>query len=163
MSNKCVIYLDGVSRGIVLTDHDHTSIEELTKNISTSMAGNSIFELKTKTDTLIVRPSQISAVHIQGGPKVGNAKPKKSKEQSIKDIVPELDLGDDLDNVVESIKDDLASTIDEKTDDEEKETLPVVEVIEEDNIIDEKMIVDDPVDEVISEVEAWHSEIDKDE
>lgn len=151
MANKCVIYLDGVSRGIVLTDHDQQSIDELTNKISTAMAGNSICELKTKTDTLVVRPSQITAIHIQGGPRVGSAKPaKKEEETNIADIVPELDLGDDLDEVVEPqeeiiVKDDV--------------------VVEDDVVVDEQPeeeIVEDDVEDVISEVEAWHSEVEDD-
>ena len=105
MSTKCVIYLDGVSRGIVLTDSSSSATtEDLTKKISSVMTGSKLVEIKTGTDSLIVRPHQINAVHIQGGPYIGSAK-KKSQTKPVEapelhEIIPELDLGDDLDDTM---------------------------------------------------------------
>lgn len=156
MANKCVIYLDGVGRGIVLTNHDQSSIDELTKNISDAMAGNSIFELKTRTDRLIVRPNQVTAIHIQNGPSKGSANPKIREENNIKDIIPELDLGDVLEVEVGSLKDELETISDEV------EVNSLENEIIEDEKVNEEIIEEaneDEEDSVISEVNAWHSEI----
>lgn len=65
---KLIIYLEGVSRGIVITDdNEDKPSDQLANSISTIMSGYRLCSFRTKTDCLIVRPNQINGVHIQGG------------------------------------------------------------------------------------------------
>jgi len=172
MSTKCVIYLEGVNRGIVLTDNDKSvSAEKLIENLTDAMTGSKLVEIKTGTDNLIVRPNQINAVHIQGGPYVGSARKKSPQTKPVKapelhEIIPELDLGDDLeDNIsddeleVSDIKlpgEELSEKID-KTENIKTEKEKVEEVLEK---VDEKVKELSAEDSVVKEVEAWHSKAD---
>lgn len=162
MSRKIMVYIEGVSRCIVMTDDDESGYsDDLANNIEQAMTGNKTISLKTGTDILIVKPNKISAVHIEGGefkveendppaPLVHKNKKKKAKESlpedfnvyDATDAVPELDLGED---------------------DEDDENMEYEEDVAEEEIIDEEDSEDenDKDDNIVAEVDEWHNGIEE--
>lgn len=96
MARKFIYYLNGYSRTIVITDNDDgRPIEEITEKISKIMSGCKVSKFETDNDILIIRPSDIVAVHIE---KDSSKHDDNRMEESIdlQSVVPDIDL-DDLD------------------------------------------------------------------
>ena len=147
MARKFVIYLEGVSRGIVITDDDESiPTDILSQKLTEKMLGYEMCEFKTSTDCLIVRPSQITGVHIQGNNFNHTTNKDKTKVNKIvTDIVPELEL-DDLPDMEEMM---ISESNEDELDLEEDQTDDVITSIEESSHIQS----------VEEEVDAWHSEL----
>ena len=143
MARKFVIYLEGVSRGIVITDDDESiTTDTLAQQLTSKMLGYDMCEFKTSTDCLIVRPSQITGVHIQGN-NFNTVTPKTKTSKIIKkieEVVPQLEL------------DDLPEMDDEFEINDNEQDQTETESIEE---------TTDEIQTVEDEVDAWHSEINK--
>ena len=163
MARKFVIYLEGASRGIVMTDDDNEiSSDDLAQKVASKLTGFDVCEFRTKSDCLIVRPNQISAVHIQGG-QFGKDVPiskKKAGKTAINDIIPDLDLGDigeQKEMVVES--NELDPPPKRKPGRPKKKTSekivknPRIKIEKDDN-------PDIDITDVEAEVDAWHAEAD---
>lgn len=102
MKVKYIIYLKGIDRGIVLTDEEFDSINVRAQEFSNLMGLAKIGSIKTKSDCLVIRSSDIVAIHIVSvdgifsDVEIQNESPQVPE---IPDIETELDLGGDEPNV----------------------------------------------------------------
>lgn len=65
MGKKFVFYLKGVQRAIAITDQsDSVPLSQCSKTISEAMASDSIFTVSNDRDVLILKPTEISAIHV---------------------------------------------------------------------------------------------------
>lgn len=123
MSRKFVYYLEGISRGIVITDqHDDITLDEVSENASNLMVGDKVSKFSTKTDILLVRPSDIKAIHITDEDN-DDIEDTTIDDKNLQAFIPDIDL-DDIDN--DEIKSDQdIQDIQENTEDESEEiTIP---------------------------------------
>jgi len=158
MSRKFVIYLKGVNRGIVITDDDTSKTsDDLASKVAAIMSGYKICEFKTKTDCIIIRPSEITGIHIQGGPFSDKTTIEAIEEYDdgkigdINETIPELDLGEELSQEPKHVLD--------KIDDLDVTSEKPLIIIDEDTSDLED--VEAGVDTVEDEVSEWHSNVDE--
>lgn len=96
MSKRFVFYLNGGKRNIVITDYkNEDSLEKTEEKVMECITSLGIVKFKTETDILIVKPTEISAIHIitdvQSNHKNIDTKDKKD-DMNLQQIVPEINL-----------------------------------------------------------------------
>ena len=134
MSRKFVYYLEGLSRSIVITDKDNDmSIEEISRYASEMMSVDKISKFQTKTDVLLVRPTELKAIHITDDYK--DDLDSTIDDKNLQSFIPDIDL-EDLEGTEENV--DVTSTL--ETDVQEDE--PIEENTEEEITIPEEVIED---------------------
>lgn len=129
---RFVFYLNGVSRSIVITDqNDDMTLEEASNNASNLMLGDKISKFGTKTDTLLVKPTDIQAIHIIDD-QIGDT--TESDDSNLQSFVPDIDL-DEIDGDEEDIQiteDDITNNNSTEEDNTEEDVVIPEEKIEDD-------------------------------
>lgn len=64
---KYIFHLKNSSRGIVISEDSSLSLNDMIIKMSNAILSTELVEFSTKTDTLLVRPSDILAIQIAGG------------------------------------------------------------------------------------------------
>jgi len=123
MTRKFIYYLRGFSRTIVITDKDDdVPHEQLIAKISNAMSGTQVSKFDTGNDILLVRPSDIVAVHIMNESQDSNHDDSVNAEESeiqLQSVIPEIDLGE-LDESKElDILEDVEIPVEETSTEEE--------------------------------------------
>lgn len=65
MAKKVVFYLKGLNKNIVITDKSGMTLEKISENVGKMLSSGKVVEFRTKSDALIAKTSEISAVLIQ--------------------------------------------------------------------------------------------------
>ncbi len=120
MGKKFVFYLKSGNRAITMTDKkEHRSLKELQEMISTTISGDQMVRFMTTTDCLILRPTEISGIHIQE--LVG------SNNDSINSWTDMLDFSEEDVEDVEpiQIEENVSAVITDKKENNEKENVLV--------------------------------------
>ena len=139
-NKKFVFYLDNVNRGIVISEKNEETIDELSKKVSEQLSKVCVCEFGNDKDRLIVRSSRILAVHIQNTGSVG--RPPKS-EKVIKKTLSSAETDELL------------------LDDKDIESLNLVVPDLDLGELQEEKEYDHKDDEILKEVDEWHKEVDE--
>ena len=84
---KVKIYQKDIIEPIELDDNDESNLDDYSKQISAIFKSNNIVILKTKSDSLVIRPQSISSVLISN---IEEVEKIEEKEEILEDIITEI-------------------------------------------------------------------------
>jgi hypothetical protein len=93
MSKKVIFYLKGVQRAIAITDpHDEQSLEECSSAFENALQTNNVFTASNGRDILILKPSDVAAIHITQLEKTTNT--HNHQYESTKELISDENVAD---------------------------------------------------------------------
>ncbi len=127
MTKKIIFYLKNSQRVIAITDsNDKQSLEDCSKEFEIALSGSSVFTASNGRDILILKPTDIAAIHItqsefeRQNPKRKHAYPEIEPLSS--ESVDSLEKGADSNNAIDisDLLDDFEDTEKEEVEEEDK-------------------------------------------